>query len=117
MLEYTIQMFQLINNIKKWEEDGDIVNHEIEDFNKQSLLIWKNSFREKFRHIRAKIDRGVIVDESEIKNKALECLDKMRRQILTIDETTLTVALSNGHFYYLTNNDLIGWHYDWKSRY
>lgn len=117
MLEYTIQMFQLINNIKKWEEDGDIVNHEIEDFNKQSLLIWKNSFREKFRHIRAKIDRGDIVDESEIKYKALECLDEMRRQILTIDETTLTVALSNGHFYYLTNNDLIGWHYDWKSRY
>lgn len=117
MLEYTIQMFQLINNIKKWEEDGDIVNHEIEDFNKQSLLIWKNSFREKFRHIRAKIDGGDIVDESEIKYKALECLDEMRRQILTIDETTLTVALSNGHFYNLTNNDLIGWHYDWKSRY
>jgi hypothetical protein len=117
MLEYTIQMFQLFNNIKKWEEDGDMVNYEIENFNKQSRLIWKNSFKEKFRQIKAKINDGNSVSESEIKEKALECLDEMRKQILTIDETILSIALSNGHFYYLTNNDQIGWHYDWESRY
>ncbi len=51
ILEYTIQMFQLINNLKRWEEDGDVVNYEIENFNNQSILIWKNSFKEKFRQI------------------------------------------------------------------
>lgn len=117
MLEYTIQMFQLFNNLKKWEEEGDLLNHEIENFYKQSMLIWKNSFKEKFRQIKTKIESNVSVDDSEIKYKALECLDEMRKAILKIDETLLSVELSNGHFYHLTNNDQIGWHYDWKSRY
>lgn len=117
MLEYTIQMFQLFNNLKKWEEDGDLLNHEIEEFNKQSILVWKNSFREKFRQIKAKIESDVLVEDYEIKYKALECLDEMRKSILKIDETFLSVELSNGHFYHLSNNDQIGWHYDWKTRY
>lgn len=117
ILEYTIQMFQLINNLKKWEEDGDIVNYEIENFNKETILIWKNSFREKFRVIKAKINNKDKIDDSEIRDKAIECLDEMRKAILTIDETILSLELSNGHFYYLTNNDQIGWHYEWQSRY
>lgn len=117
ILEYTIQMFQLINNLKKWEEDGDIVNYEIENFNKETILIWKNSFREKFRGIKAKINNKDKIDDSEIRDKAIECLDEMRKAILTIDETILSLELSNGHFYYLTNNDQIGWHYEWQSRY
>lgn len=117
MIGFTIEMLQLINNIKKWEEDGDIVNYEIENFNRQSILVWKNSFREKFRQIKAKINHGKKVDESEIKYKAVECLDEMRKQILKIDETFLSIELSNGQFYYLTNNQQIGWHYDWESRY
>jgi hypothetical protein len=117
ILEYTIQMFQLINNLKKWEEDGDIVNYEIENFNKETILIWKNSFREKFRVIKAKINNNDKIDDSEIRYKAIECLDEMRKAILTIDETILSLELSNGHFYYLTNNDQIGWHYEWQSRY
>jgi hypothetical protein len=107
----------LINNLKKWEEDGDIVNYEIENFNKQTILIWRNSFREKFRSIKAKINNMDKIDESEIKYKAIECLDEMRKAILAIDDTILSLELSNGHFYYLTNNDQIGWHYEWQSRY
>lgn len=117
ILEYTIQMFQLVNNLKKWEEDGDIVNYEIENFNKQTILIWRNSFREKFRSIKAKINNMDKIDESEIKYKAIECLDEMRKAILAIDDTILSLELSNGHFYYLTNNNQIGWHYEWQSRY
>lgn len=117
MIGFTIEMLQLINNIKKWEEEGDIVNYEIENFNKQSILAWKNSFREKFRQIKTKLNNGEKIDDSEIKYKAVECLDEMRKQILKIDETFLSVELSNGQFYYLTNNQQIGWHYDWESRY
>lgn len=117
MLEYTIQMFQLFNNLKKWEEDGDLLNHEIESFHKQSILIWKNSFRQKFREIKAKIESNISVEQSEIKYKAIECLDEIRKSILQMDETFLSLELSNGHFYLLTNNEQIGWHYDWKTRY
>ncbi|MFC0777866.1 hypothetical protein [Flavobacterium sp. HJSW_4] len=117
ILEYTIQMFQLINNLKKWEEDGDIVNYEIENFNKQSILIWKNSFKQKFREIKTKLNTGISVEDFEIKYKALECLDEIRKAILSIDETALSLELSNGHFYHLANNEQIGWHLNWESRY
>ena len=117
MISFTLEMLQLINNMKKWEEDGDIVNYEIDNFNKQSIKIWKNSFREKFREITQKMNDGILVDESEFKYKAVACLDEMRKEILKIDETSLSIELSNGQFYYLTNNLQIGWHYDWRARY
>ena len=117
MIAFTTQMLQLHNNLKKWEEDGDLLISQLERFNTESILIWKNSFNTKFREIKHKMINGIPVEESEIKYKALECLDEMRKAILTIDETILTTELSNGHFYLLTEYNTIGWHYDWKSRY
>ena len=117
MIEYTTQMLQLYNNLKKWEEDGDLMSYELDNFNRETLMIWKNSFKSKFREIKAKIEKGVSVDDVEIKYKALECLDEMRKSILKIDDTFLTTELSNGQFYLLTQQHNIGWHYEWKNRY
>ncbi|TRX35857.1 hypothetical protein FNW52_10230 [Flavobacterium sp. ZT3R18] len=117
MIEYTTQMLQLHNNLKKWEEDGDLMSYELDKFNSETLAIWKNSFRSKFRVIKDQIEKGSDADDTEIKYKALECLDEMRKAILKIDETYLTTELSNGHFYLLTEQNNIGWHYEWKSRY
>lgn len=117
MIEYTTQMLQLHNNLKKWEEDGDLMSYELDKFNRETLAIWKNSFRSKFRVIKDQIEKGAGADDAEIKYKALECLDEMRKAILKIDETCLTTELSNGHFYLLTEQNNIGWHYEWKSRY
>jgi len=117
MVEYTTQMLQLYNNLKKWEEDGDLMIFELDQFTKESVMIWKNSFKSKYREIKNKMENGTVVDDVEINSKALQCLDEMRRAILKIDETILSTELSNGHFYLLTEKTNIGWHYEWKAKY
>lgn len=119
MIEFTTQMLQLYNNLKAWEDNGDLLPSDRKKFNKETLLIWKNSFRKQYRSITEKINSGVTIEsiDDEIKYQALEFLDEMRRQILNIDETTLSMELSNGQFYLLTEEKYIGWHIDWENRF
>ena len=119
VVEYSTQMLQLFNNLKSWEENGDLLPTERKKFNKETILIWKNSFRAKYRKIKQLLDEGTEMNslESEIKDIAVSVLDEMRKQILTIDETALTTELSNGQFYLLTEDKILGWHYDWEHRY
>jgi len=119
IIEYTTQMLKLYNNLKEWEKYGDLLPSERKKFDKNSITIWKNSFRSKFRKVKEMINSGTQIGhiEDEIRNVALDCLDDMRKQILAIDETLLDAELSNGHFYLLTNEKNIGWHFDWENRY
>lgn len=119
VVEYTTQMLQLYNNLKSWEENGDLLPTERKNFNKETILIWKNSFRAKYRKIKQLLSEGAEIHsmETEIKDIAVIVLDEMRKQILSIDETVLTTELSNGQFYLLTEEKILGWHYDWKNRY
>lgn len=119
IIEYTTQMLQLYNNLKSWEESGDLLPSDRKKFNKETILIWKNSFRAKHRKIKQFLDEGTLMNsiENEIKDAAVSILDEMRRQILCIDETALTTELSNGQFYLLTEEKIIGWHYDWENKY
>lgn len=119
VVEYTTQMLQLYNNLKSWEESGDLLPTERKIFNKETIQIWKISFRAKYRKIKQLLDEGTKMNslESEIKDIAVSVLDEMRKQILSIDETALTTELSNGQFYLLTEDRILGWHYDWEHRY
>lgn len=118
IIAFTTQMFQLYNNLKSWEESGDLLPSERKLFNRETQLLWKNSFRNKFRIIKSKIESGLssVEIDKEIKIQAVDLLDEMRKQILKIDDNMLTIELSNGQFYYLTENKEIGWHYDWENR-
>ncbi|MCT4588907.1 MAG: hypothetical protein N4A71_13880 [Carboxylicivirga sp.] len=119
IIEFTTHMLQLYNHLKEWEESGDLMPSQVKDFNKETIQIWKNSFRAKFRSVSSKIKSGVALDhlDDEIKVTAVSFLDEMRNQILKVDETILSTELSNGHFYLLTDDNLIGWHYDWENKY
>jgi len=119
IIAYTTQMLQLLNNLKDWEENGDFLSSDRNKLNKETSLIQKNSFRATYRTIRKKIEQGALITdlEDEIKDSAVSLLDEMRRQILLFDETLLSMELSNGHFYLLTEEKGIGWHLDWENRY
>lgn len=119
IIEFTTHMLQLFNHLKEWEESGDLMPSQIKEFNKETVQIWKNSFRAKFRSIIGKIKKGNSVEEldDEIKTTAVSFLDDMRSQILKVDDTVLSTELSNGHFYLLTDDNHIGWHYDWENKY
>ncbi len=119
IIAYTTQMLQLLNNLKDWEDNGDFLESDRTKFNKQTSFIQQTAFNATFRKIRAKIEGGKELSEidGDIKDSALSLLDEMRRQILQFDETQLSLELSHGHFYLLTEEREIGWHLDWKNRY
>jgi hypothetical protein len=47
--------------------------------------------------------------------KALSVLDGMREKKLTISNSTLSIELSNGSFYELSDEPRIGWRKDWEK--
>jgi len=119
IIEVTTHMLKFINNYKYWEVYDGLLPSQKQEFEKISKLIWKNSFERVYRKISKRFMEGVSIAtlEDEIKEAALECLDEMKKQLLTLDETLLDVELSNGHFYFLTEEKSIGWHFGWKTLY
>lgn len=119
IIQFTTQMLTLYNQLKSWEANGDLLAADTKSFDQNSILIWRNSFRSKYRAIRALIDNGSeLLDlQSDISFTALDVIDEMRKQILSIDDNILSMELSNGHFYLLTEQRHLGWHYDWQNRY
>lgn len=119
IIELTTHMLKFINNYKYWEINDGLLPSQKQEFERNSQLIWKNSFERVYRKISKKFMDGVDLStlEDEVQDAALECLDELKKQLLTLDETMLDVELSNGHFYFLTEEKSIGWHFSWKSRY
>lgn len=101
MTEFTGQRLKFASNIKTWLINGELTNEEIQEFEKDAVLIWKNEYRKQMR-----------ADEDE-NAKALKILDVMRDKKLTISDSSLSVELSNGSFYELSNVPIIGWKKDW----
>jgi len=119
IVELTTHLLRLFNNLKEWELTDGLLPSAKKGFDRNSISLWTNCFRSVYRDVMQKEKTGIDVAtlDIEIKQKALECLDEMRRQSLKIDDTDLDIELSNGHFYLLTEDKAIGWHYAWKKRY
>lgn len=119
IIQYTSQMLRLYNNLNEWETKGELLVSDRRKFDDNTKQIWKTSFRAKYRDITRLIKAGKAIEdiESDINVAALKCLDEMRNVILEVDETKLEAELSQGHFYLLTQDKHIGWHYDWQNKY
>lgn len=119
IIELTTHMLMLYNNLHQWQENGELGPTELKRFDENSILLWKNSFNSKFREIRRRHLNGepLLAMEDEIQKAALLCLDEIRKEVLSIEETVLDMRLSNGHFYLLADGKNIGWHFDWENKY
>lgn len=119
IIDYTTQMLQVMNNLSYWAEDSLVLPTEMEDFNKNSILIWENEFRAKYHKIEKKISSGTPIEdlESEIQNLALELIYFIRRENLHLAGHGLGVELSNGYYYALSNKSELGWHFGWEKKY
>lgn len=103
MAEYTNYMLDMKMNIEEWYDNGEITNEEIELFHNIAKTYWKNSHK--------KCHRTNNVDN------ALVCLDEIRERSLEFESTSLNIQLSNGEFYYLSNEKMIGWIKKWEKKY
>ncbi|MCT3942896.1 hypothetical protein HZP52_16800 [Elizabethkingia anophelis] len=118
--DYTTQMLKFLNDFTFWTEDDHLLPTAIQDFNDESILIWKTEFKDRYRLIKKKITAGTLVEdlEDEIKDLGIELVNYIRKQNLTIPgHFPLGIGPSNGHYYVLSNKLEIGWHYDWKNKY
>ncbi|MDR7209911.1 ABC-three component system protein [Flavobacterium piscis] len=118
---YTTQMLKFLNHFTYWsEEENFILLTDIEEFKNNSVQIWTNEFKAKYRQIERQINSGSSIDdlEDEVKNLAIDLVDYIRKQDLSIPGfSALGVEFSNGHYYALSDNLEIGWHYDWGNKY
>ena len=119
IIEYTTQMLQVMNHLADWTENNIVLPTEMDEFQKEAVLKWRNEFRSKYRQIERQINSGSSITdlETEIQNLGLQLIDFLRRENLAIAGDTLGVELSNGHYYALSDKPEIGWHYDWKQKY
>lgn len=119
--DYTTQMLVFLRHFTYWsDEEHFILLTDIDDFNKNSIQIWLNAFREKYRQIERQINSGTsIIDlEDVIKNLGVELVDYIRKEDLSIQGfPSLGIEFSNGHYYALSDSLEIGWHFDWENKY
>lgn len=117
--KYTTQMLQYINDFTYWVENDLLLPLDITDFKENSITIWANKFKSKYRIIQNKIENGTDIKniEDEIKELGIELVEFIREKDLVLKNNNLGVPHSNGHFYDLSNNLEIGWHFDWENKY
>lgn len=121
IIKFTTQMLKFLNNFTYWsEEENFILLTDVDEFKKNSIEIWGNEFRAKYRQIERQINSGTSINELEndIKNLGTDLVDYVRKQDLSIQGfSPLGIEFSNGHYYALSDRLEIGWHFDWKNIY
>lgn len=118
--EYTTQMLKALNHFSFWVDENFVLPAEMDSFKGDSILRWTNEFRAKYRQIENKVQSGTSLEdlESEIRNLGIELIDGIRQHDLSISGyPSLGVEFSNGHYYALSDNLEIGWHFDWTNKY
>ncbi len=118
--DYTTQMLKFLNDFNYWSDESFLLPTEIESFKQDSLQRWKNGFKARYRTIQNKVSAGESLNnlEEEIRNLGLELINFIREQNLAIaGYPPLGIPSSNGHYYALSNNLEIGWHFDWENKY
>ena len=118
---YTTQMLKFLNHFTYWsEEENFILLTDIEEFKNNSIQIWINEFKAKYRQIERQINNGSAIEdlEDDIKNLGVDLVDYIRKQDLSIPGfSALGIEFSNGHYYALSDKLEIGWHFDWGNKY
>lgn len=108
MAQFTRHLLQMRNNIDEWYKNGDLTQHEIDDFKAEAQAKWKNEFRKAYR--------GNCSDQ-EIAKRACDLIDSLRKETLPLASQNMPTEMSNGQFYHLSDVPEIGWHKDWEGKY
>ena len=90
-------------------EQSKILEHEDEEFRADAIDFWENEFKRAYKKLKDEITEDDIVD------KAQELLYEVRKHELKLRKKWLGLAISNGAYYYLSDECLIGWHRDWEE--
>lgn len=97
------------NRYAELMEQSKILDHEDEEFRADAIEFWNNEFKRAYKKL------GEKATEDQVIEKAQDLLYEVRKHELKLRKKWLGLAISNGAFYYLSDECLIGWHRDWKA--
>lgn len=119
IIQFTKLKLLMFNNLKTWIQKGELTESQKRTFMNNCILQWQTSYRSFHRHNNKAIEQGKRLSEIEdgIKEAGLNCLDEIRKIPLSIENQLLDMEISNGQFYLLSDDLLIGWHLDWERKY
>lgn len=90
-------------------EQSKILEHEDEEFRADAIGFWENEFKRAYKKLKDDATEDGIVE------KAQDLLYEVRKHELKLRKKWLGLAISNGAYYYLSDECLIGWHRDWEE--
>jgi hypothetical protein len=102
----TLAKLKLQVNLDTWIRQGELTSEEVSDFKSNATDYWNNNFRRTFRNKS---------QESGFNDLGLQLIDIIREKTLKMQEQSLNIDLSNGAFYELSDEPLIGWRKDWEK--
>jgi len=117
--DYTAQMLQAMNQLSYWADNDFLLPTEMDEFERNAILLWDREFGARYRNVERKIKSGTSTSEleDEIKAIAIDLVDTMRRENLPVTGELFGVELSNGHYYSMSDKPQIGWHFEWKKKF
>lgn len=105
--KYASQFFAFKNQFEYLKDESKILEKEEQDFINDAINFWENEFDYIY-------DDTDDYTEEQILKKARELLYKIRQHRVTLQKE-LMLTISNGAYYYLSDECLIGWHKEWKK--
>ncbi len=106
--EYTRKMLTINSNLEYWEREGVITRNERDELDSDVTALWTNEFRN--------LNRPRPSNDN-VEEVARKIIYNLRKERLKLSGQDLSLDLSNGQFYRLSNALDIGWHVDWIGKY
>lgn len=107
--KYASYFYSFKNRYDQLREDSKLLDSEDEAFRTDAINFWDNEFGNVYD------DLDDTATEEAIIMKAKKLLYEVRKKNLKLRSEYLGDTISNGAFYYLSDECLIGWHKDWKQ--
>ena len=107
--KYASYFYSFKNQYDQLREDSKILDSEDEIFQADAIAFWDNEFENAYN------DLDETATEDAIAKKAQKLLYEVRKHQLKLRGETLGNIFSNGAYYYLSDECIIGWHRDWRQ--
>lgn len=96
------------NRFNELRDNYKITTTDLENFHQNTMTFWKNHFERVYDDIDEQ------TNEKEITDRAKKLLEKIRDFEVSLCKEKLLIPISNGAFYYLSDECQIGWHREWE---
>lgn len=107
--KYASQFYSFKNRFDELREDSKILDHEEDAFVEDAKAYWENEYDHAYN------DLADDAKDDEIVKKAQDILYKVRQHQVKLCNELLGQVISNGAYYYLSDECIVGWHKNWQE--